>query len=692
MLKPLNKLRHSPRDARDTLFLLGVIAWVILPQAENLPIWCSALAVIVLVWRGRLAWLGQPLPSKWWLVGLLSITIGATLFTHRTLLGRDAGVTLIVVLLTLKTLELRARRDAFVVFFLGFFTMLTNFFFSQSLAVAAAMMVALMGLLTALINAHRMVGQPPLTESLKSAGFMVLLGAPIMALLFVLFPRMAPLWGVPGDAMTGRSGLSGQMEVGTIAKLALDDSIAFRIKWNLVANQAIPPSSEQYFRGPVLAEFDGRNWRPSGSSPISRRYSLPASLQTSGQSLNYEVTLEATQRPWIFVLEAASASPQVPGHDVNMNNELQWISNRPVTDLLRYKATSSTQFRHGPQQVSGALAIALQNFLELPPGFNPRTLQLAAEIRRDPRFAQAGGAVLVAEVMRRLREGDYTYTLEPGVYGRNTADEFWFDRKEGFCEHIASSFVILMRALDVPARIVTGYQGGEVNPVDGFWTVRQRDAHAWAEVWQAGAGWVRVDPTGAVSPGRVGAFERLNAPQGAVGAAFSAVIPAGLVTQIRAVWEAVNNSWNQWVLNYSQAKQLDLLKNLGFQSPSWEDLGKVLAGIVTLVGLIGAAFTFWERHHQDPWLRQLSKARKLLAKAGLPSDASTPPRTLAIQALARFGEDARGLHDWLLQFDALRYRPQAAASGLSSGSGLATLKATFSRLKPLPTASSVASA
>ncbi len=595
MLNLLTQLRHLPRDTRDTLFLLGVIAWVILPQTPHLPVWCSALAAIVLIWRGRLAWLGQPLPSKWWLVGLLVLTVAATLFTHRTLLGRDAGVTLIVVLLTLKTLELRARRDAFVVFFLGFFTMLTNFFFSQSLLVAAAMMVALMGLLTALVNAHRLVGQPPLSESLKTAGFMVLLGAPIMALLFVLFPRLAPLWGVPGDAMTGRSGLSATMEVGTIAKLALDDSIAMRIKWDLKPGQQIPISGLQYFRGPVLTSFDGRNWRPS-TSAISRRFTVPPNLQTGGESYSYEVTLEPTQRPWIFVLEAANAKPDVPGHEVAMTNELQWLSNRPVTDLLRYKATSSTDFRHGPT----TQVIGLQDFLDLPAGFNPRTMQLAAQLRRDPRFAQAGAAPLVSEVLRRLREGGYSYTLEPGLYGVNTADEFWFDRKEGFCEHIASSFVILMRALDIPARIVTGYQGGEFNSVDGFWTVRQRDAHAWAEVWQAGQGWVRVDPTSAVSPGRIGSLQRLAAPQGAVGTVFDAVIPIGLTTQLRAAWEALNNSWNQWVLNYSQAKQLDLLKNLGFDSPSWEDLGKVLAGIVTLVGLIGAIFTLWERHHQDP--------------------------------------------------------------------------------------------
>jgi protein-glutamine gamma-glutamyltransferase len=212
--------------------------------------------------------------------------------------------------------------------------------------------------------------------------------------------------------------------------------------------------------------------------------------------------------------------------------------------------------------------------------------------------------------------------------------------------------------------------------VDNFWTIRQRDAHAWAEVWQPDAGWVRVDPTGAVSPGRVGSLARLAVPQGAFGAAVGAVMPIGLLTQLRATWEAVNNSWNQWVLNYSQAKQLDLLKNLGFKNPSWEDLGKVLAGIVTLVGLAGAAFTLWERHTQDPWLRQLGRARKALARAGLHCEASTPPRTLALHAVDKFGNSARALHDWLLQLEVLRYQPHSAQRV-----NLATLSAKFPNFK-----------
>jgi TgpA N-terminal domain len=190
VLTPFSSTQHLPREARDTLFLLSVITWVLLPHIDHLPLWCSALAAGVLLWRGRLAWLNHTLPNRWWLLGLLGMTVGATYLTHRTLLGREAGVTLIVVLLALKTLELRAKRDAFVVFFLGFFTMLTNFFYSQSLLTAAAMLMALLGLLTALVLAHMPVGKPPLAQAAKTALGMALLGAPIMAVLFVLFPRV----------------------------------------------------------------------------------------------------------------------------------------------------------------------------------------------------------------------------------------------------------------------------------------------------------------------------------------------------------------------------------------------------------------------------------------------------------------------------------------------------------------------
>ena len=673
----LTKLSNLPRDGRDTLFLLVVIAWVILPQVTNLPVWCSVLAVGVLAWRGYLAYCSKPLPSRWWLLALLVITVAATVFTHRTLMGRDAGVTLIVILLALKTLELRAKRDAFVIFFLSFFTMLTNFFFSQSLLVAAAMLIALLGLLTALVNTHMPVGKPPLLQAAKTAGWMALLGAPVMAVLFVLFPRMAPLWGVPGDAMSGRSGLSATMQVGNIAKLALDETIALRVRFK----DTPPRQSDLYFRGPVLSTFDGREWRAlrSGFSAIMQ---APASLQVSGTGIPYEVTMEPNNRPWLLVLDAAQVKPQVVGHEVRMTPDLQWISERPFSDLTRYSATSHPTFTHGPLRSQASL----QDYVALPPGFNPRTLQLAADMRREPRLQTAGGSELVNAVMERLRTGGYTYTLEPGVYGQNTADEFWFDRKEGFCEHIASSFVILMRALDVPARIVTGYQGGELNGIDGFWTIRQSDAHAWTEVWMAGRGWVRVDPTSAVAPGRTGSLARLSAPQSALAGAFTgafAAVNPNLLANMRAAWEAMNNGWNQWVLNYTQTKQLDLLKNIGFESPSWEDLGYLLISIVVAVSLVGAAWTLWEKNRHDPWLALLEAARRRLARAGVKIAPNSPPRRVAAQmtaqraVLAAMSENTiQSIHDWLHRLEALRYAPASIASHPT----LKTLQREFKQL------------
>jgi transglutaminase-like putative cysteine protease len=646
---PLSSLPSSlPRDARDTLFLLLVIGWVILPHIAHLPWWCSLLAAAILVWRATLAVTARPLPGRAWLIVLLAGTLLAPWVTHRTLLGRDPGVTLIVILLALKTLELRAKRDAFVIFFLGFFTMLTNFFFSQSLAVAAAMLAGLLGLLTALVNAHMPVGRPPLLEAARTAGWMTLLGAPVMA----------PLWGIPGDAMTGRSGLSAQMAVGSMASLVLDDSIAFRVRF-----EGEPPAqSDLYFRGPVFTEFDGREWRPL-LARLATRFPPPRiadpQLVGLGKPVRYEVTLEPSNRPWLLTLDAATEPPQVPGMQTAMTSELQWVSSQPVVDLVRYRAASHVVFRHGPLRK----AVVLPEYTQLPPGFDPRTIALASRLRGENPSAEPGA--LVEAALNLLRTGGYVYTLEPGVYGQHTADEFWFDRKEGFCEHIASAFVVLMRAMNIPARVVTGYQGGAPNSVDGYWTVRQSDAHAWTEVWLEGRGWVRVDPTSAVAPGRTGSFQRLVAPQGVLAAAMQTVNP-NLWAALRAGWEAMNNGWNQWILNYTQSRQLNMLRNLGFSSPSWEDLSRVLLAILVIVALAGALWSWWDRLQHDPWLRLLGRTRKRLREAGLEVGNTAPPREIASLATTRFGADARGLAQWLLKLEAQRYArtPEITVSAL----------------------------
>ncbi len=665
MLKLATRLAALPREARDTLFLLVVVGWIVLPHASHLPWWCSLLVAVVLAWRATVAVTGRPLPGRLWLLALLALALLGTWWTFRTLLGRDPGVSLIVALLALKTLELRARRDAFVVFFLGFFTMLTNFFFSQSLAVATAMLVALLGLLTALVNAHLPVGRPPLLQAARTAAWMALLGAPVMAVLFVLFPRFAPLWGMPGDAMAGRSGLSAQMQVGTMATLALDDSIALRVRFE----GQPPPQSAMYFRGPVLTQFDGREWRPLvprlGTRFPPMRIQDPQ-LQVAGAPVRYELTLEPNNRPWLLTLDAPSQPPQVPGMDTAMTSDLQWVVSRPVVDLVRYRAVSHLEFRHGPQR----RGLVLPEFTQLPPDRNPRTMDLAARLLREN--PSGDPAALVEAALNLLRTGGYRYTLEPGVYGDETADEFWFDRKEGFCEHIASAFVVLMRAMRIPSRVVTGYQGGQPNAIDGFWVVRQSDAHAWTEVWLEGRGWVRVDPTGAVAPGRTGTFQRLVAPRGVFAGTLESVNP-NLTAMVRAAWEAMNNAWNQRILNYTQSRQLNLLRSLGFESPSWEDLSRVLIAIIVIVASAGALWSWWDRIQHDPWLRLLGRARRRLREAGLQVGNAAPPREIAHLVSTRFGEDARGLAQWLLKLEAQRY-------ARAPGTTLSALRREFTQL------------
>ncbi|MDH1252568.1 DUF3488 and transglutaminase-like domain-containing protein [Comamonas thiooxydans] len=660
----LQRLTALPRDARDTLFLLAVIAWIMLPQVQHTPWWTSAFAAALLLWRARLALTSAPLPNRWVLAGALAIAIGATWATHKTIVGRDAGVTLVVMLLALKTLELRARRDAMVVFFLGFFVLLSNFFYSQSLPTAMAMVLGLMGLLTALVNAHMTAGKPPLTQALRTAGWLALWGAPVMVSLFLFFPRMAPLWGVPSDDMAGRSGLSENMRVGEVAALALDDSVALRIRFDTPGGQE-PPANTLYFRGPVLSQFDGRNWQ---ADPVLDAMAVPQ-LRVSGEPIRYQMLIEPSKRRWLTLLDAAKTEPQIPpGASVGrlrMSSSLQWLSWRPITDVLRVDAQSHLDFSHGPLQ----LTPELKRYLQLPAGSNPRTRALGEHLQAELRAQPGAGADtdrLIASALQHLKTGGYTYTLEPGVVDSDhTADDFWFDSKQGFCEHIASAFAVLMRSMGVPARIVTGYQGGDRNSVDNYWTVRNSDAHAWTEVWIAGRGWVRVDPTGAVAPSRVGQFQRLSAPPGAFASAVGNFVDTGTLEKLRAVWEAVNNRWNQWVINYTQSRQLNLLQSLGFESPNWTDLLRLLACSLSALALLWLIWARATRPQRDGWSQLMHAARLRLQRAGIASGASDSTRSLSRLVQESWAKEsasaplAAALSDWLLDMERLRYAPSS---------------------------------
>jgi len=644
-----SRLKSLPREARETLFVLLVVAWVLMPQVTQLPWWCSGLASTLLLWRGYVALSGRALPGRWWLAAILALALAGTWLVYGTLLGRDAGVTLVVLLLALKTLEMRTPRDAFVVFFLGFFAILTQFFQSQSLATAAYMLVALLGLLTALVQAN-MPGSPnALRAAARTAWRMAALGTPLMVVVFMLFPRVAPLWGVAQDAPRARSGLSATVSVGSIAELAQDDSIALRLRFE----GPEPVGTALYFRGPVLSQFDGRHW-----TALERPDAMvdPYRLQVQGTPLRYEVTLEPNANPWLLVLDATPEAPRQTGLQAQSTAELQWLDkangSSTARDLRRYRTESYLQFQYGPREWTPEL----QLFTQLPVDSNPRTRAWAAQLLANPTATKGNARLLSALVLERLGNGDYRYTLNPGLYGADTADEFWFGRQAGFCEHIASAYVVVMRALGVPARLVTGYQGAQRNALDGYWTVRQSDAHAWAEIWQADAGWIRVDPTAAVSPWRVGEATRLTAP---VGPAGELIGPAGhkLWAQARMVWEAANNRWNQSVLNYGQSAQMDMLKKLGFAAPSWECLGYLLAGAMAVTALVSALWAGLphRRSGPDPWHTLLARVRHRLTTLGFALSVSSTPRMMAEQAQARWGDDATPLSQWLFDLEQLRY-------------------------------------
>lgn len=645
--------QHLPREARDTLFLLAVIGWTSLPHLTHLPAWCAVLTGGVLLWRARLALAGSALPGRSVLVLVLGVAAALTYWSFGSLLGKEPGVTMAVALMALKTLELRARRDAFVVFFLGFFLILTHFLYSQSLVVAAMMLLSIWGLLTALVLAHMPAGAPSLRTAARLAGKTAALGAPLMVLLFMLFPRIGPLWGVPQDGFAA-TGLSNVMSMGTVAALAQDDSVALRIRFD----DPPPPPHEIYFRGPVLGNFDGRDWTPQKPG-FPQELTPRAELRVTGSPIRYEITVEPTRLTVLPMLEVSTEAPQVEGMRFTQTDDLQWVSDRTLFGRLRFKGVAYTQFQHGPTQPM----VGLQDYIDLPPGHNPRTLAWAAAMRKDPRYAEADAATLAAALLEHIRSGGYGYTLTPGLYGENnpraSIDEFWLDRKLGFCEHYAAAFVVVMRALDVPARVVTGYQGLDPTPVDGYRIVRQSYAHAWAEYWQPGVGWVRADPTAAVAPDRVLRSRPLITKPGLVAGALNNFNPR-LLADLRNGWEALNNRWNQWVLSYSRGSQLELLRQMGFDAPSWEDLAVLLAGAFGALSLAAVSWAWWDRHHIDPWVRQMNRLRAALQQLGISAAEHEAPRTLSQRVRARFGAQGEPLAALLEILDAQRYGPQAA--------------------------------
>jgi transglutaminase-like putative cysteine protease len=670
LLQP--QVSSAARERRDLLVLLAALAFVVAPHFEHLPWWATALLVVLWFWRVWLVVAQRPLPGRFAMLPLLAAAAGAVWLEHRTLVGRDAGVTFLLMLLALKLLEMRARRDVFVVIFLAFFILLTQFLFGQGVLIALMSLAGVLLLFFVLVSVNLAEGDLPARTKMRLVGLVMLKSIPLAAALFLLFPRLnGPLWGMPGDSSASRTGLSNTMSPGSVGRLLENDAIAFRV---LFAG-GVPLTDQLYWRGPVLGTFTGRTWVPLGDSGRTP----PLQVEPGAQSVyDYTITLEPHQRDWIFALDLPVDLAGALELALKQRPDGQLLAGRLINERVRFRLRSATSYRYGLNETP----LSLQGWLQLPAGYNPRTLELAIELRRTVPGAmesRAADGALVQAALRRFREQPFRYTLEPPALGRHAVDEFLFDTRAGFCEHYASAFVVLMRALDIPARVVTGYQGGEFNPIDGFMTVRQSDAHAWAEVWLAGRGWVRVDPTAAVAPERVQRGGRsAGAASGAGGPAFGDR-GFGLLRAIRFQWEAIENGWNQWVLSYTPERQRELLRSLGLL-PDGQTLALVFAVVISAILAVLAAVSLRHRTQRDRLGELLAQLRERLAAAGLEAPAHLGPRALLALVGPRLEPasqaEARGLLD-----DLERWRYSRASSALPAAA-VRALRRRVRRYRP----------
>ncbi len=531
----------------------------LLPHLGHLPPVLAASAGAMVLWRALIQWRPHLTPPRLLLTMLMAVGLAGVVFSHQTLLNRDAGISVLAVFLGLKLLETRDLRDAQVVTYLCFFLVLTAFMFDQSPLVAGLSILALWLLLGALIGFHaeaRAIG-----GTLRDAAIMLVQAAPVMVILFVLFPRVStPLWGLGTTTGHGVTGLSDTMRPGSIGELSLSDAIVLRARFT----GAVPPRASLYWRGPVMEQFDGTAWSADDSSLLEPG---DVRVRSDERSFDYEVTLEPHDQTWMFALELPKAAPA----DTRYRPDFRLAAREPITRRIRYRVSSSLHH----EALQNAPPRTLRRLTRLPGGSNPRIAALA----RTWNAEGISGQAFVSRAIEFFARQGLVYTLAPPLATTaDTADAFLFDSRAGFCEHFASAFTILMRAGGIPARVVTGYQGGEINPVDNYLEVRQDDAHAWSEVLLEGA-WQRVDPTAIAQPLRIEQGMARAVPVGDPVPLLGQPAFAHLA-RWRHRWDALGNGWNQYVLGFDRTRQGDLMEALGLDGIDHATRGLLMMGSI----------------------------------------------------------------------------------------------------------------
>jgi transglutaminase-like putative cysteine protease len=627
---PRGRIRIDPRTRGIVLFAgAACIAPLLLqlPQTLAVTIAVAAVAVTIFAWK-------QPLAA--WLRVLLAIALATAVFaTMGVNFGRDTGCAILAAMLAVKPAETDSLRDARSLLGFALFAPFATFLLDQGPLSLALGLVAVVFVLLAMqrlsdLESGDARDTTDAWRRLISVGRMLVLGLPITLAAFWLFPRLAsPLWGVPDRALS-RPGLSDSMTPGKWEDMLFDDTPAARVRFF----GHTPSQGQMYFRGPVFTDFDGRTWsRARDASAYA-----PAPVQGTAVRWDYEISLEPTDQRTLVALDVPLAAPQPAlfGEDRALR------TTRPLDSVTRWRMQSGSVARFG-RSLTGFMR---ERNLALPPGFNPRTVALARQWRQD---AGANDAAIVRRALDWIRR-DFAYSLETSLAGRDAVDQFLFVDKRGYCEQFSSSFVVLMRAAGIPARVVGGYAGADFNPIGEYWIVRRSDAHAWAEVWSAERGWVRVDPTAAVAPERV--FDTLE-DRAAAGDLLGSLQP------VRNVGDWLLSGWNDFVLGFSAERQRRLFRPFGLGDLDSE----TLLMLFSLVALLCLAATVWllsrDLRERDPLLRAWRRLGKRYERLGLGRAPHEPALDWTQRVHdARTGGDA-ALRALGMRFSRWRYGAQA---------------------------------
>jgi len=636
---------------KTTFWVIASLSFAMAPQLIRMPVPVAIMALLPLIWRiGAEIRSWKPLPA---LIRhtATALALLALFFFHGQLAGRRAAVSLLTLMLALKLIESYRIRDARLIVSFSLFLCATQFMFNQGILMpfygAFTVTIALVTL-TQLHRNEAFFGfdeTPPVSASLFSElGFsfrLLLLAIPVGLAFFLFFPRWAtPLWGIPEATLDSKTGLSEYMSPGSIQNLFMDDSPAFRIMFE----DRIPAQSELYWRGPVFWNFNGGTWR---GSFFNKSLGVKLQPDESGAPWKYTVQLEPNERHWLFSLDYPATTPR----DSRITMDFQILRKQPVTQLLQYSLVSEPDFVDSPI-LSGTLK---NSALKLPNGSNPRTRKLIERWKLEDLDSQA----MVRRVLTHFNQEDFHYSLEAPLLGLHSVDEFLFDTRTGYCEHYASTFTVMMRMAGIPARIVTGYQGGWYNETGKYLLVRQSDAHAWSEVWFPGNGWTRVDPTAAVSPMRVasGSLGAIPAPRH--------LLDYTWLRDIRNGVDIVQQRWNDWVIKFSASSQAQMFSSFGLQRLTPVMLVTTLFIVIGLFSLLLLPFILRIRgpDKKDPlrvvWLKFL-KRLKAVGFEALPSSGAIE---LAHSAAIQLPQESRTIHHIADLYTRSRYSPSPPPLG-----------------------------